>query len=395
MKIFNRRLLISIGFFITFILSIVIPSSNVHAADYPVVVAVSPADGEVRVPIDTDIVIQFDKQMDTNSVENNVEIIDQFENEIQGTFSWSATVHPNDTVTFTPTQSLEYSLSYEIDIDGGCQDAIYHYGLNGYWESESSYFATVGAPWDNSAPEVITVFPYNGQVGGDTHLISAIFTKPLDSVTATNLDVILSGPGISGYSVNCEYEPFPILMIEPDTPLALHSDYTVTLTTGLTDTEGHALAAQYAWSFNTGAGDTITPTVTQTVPANGAVDTHSWAEVKVYFSENMDPDSINISTVTVYDETAHVYKNIYIDNDDVESGNRSYVRIKPVFDDSIWTDGHTYTVVVSQTLTDPAGNPLGSDYVFTFTVIAYPDFAPDIWECYCEGIRHTDGSTLI
>ena len=110
----------------------------------------------------------------------------------------------------------------------------------------------------------------------------------------------------------------------------------------------------------------------QTVPANSAVDTHSWAEVKVYFSENIDPDSIAKSTVTVYNETTHVFKDIYIDKDDViENGNRGYITINPVFDDRIWTDGHTYTVVVSQTVTDLAGKQLGSGHVFTFAVISY------------------------
>lgn len=144
MKIFNGAGLTGIGFFVLIFAAIVVSCFNVHAADYPTLVAVTPADQEVRVPIDTTIVIQFDKEMDTDSVENSLEVVDQFENQIQGTFSWSTTVLTNDTVTFTPTQNLDYSLSYGIEIGG--EDAINHYPLNGYWEDVESYFATVGAP---------------------------------------------------------------------------------------------------------------------------------------------------------------------------------------------------------------------------------------------------------
>ena len=136
MRIFDRAGVTAIGFFVLLISSIVIPYFDAHAADYPTLVAITPADQEVRVPIDTTIVIQFDKEMDTNSVENNLEVVDQFENEIQGTFSWSTTVYTNDTVTFTPTQNLDYSLSYGIEIGG--EDAINHYPLNGYWEDVES-----------------------------------------------------------------------------------------------------------------------------------------------------------------------------------------------------------------------------------------------------------------
>ena len=363
-------------------------------AEYPTVVSVTPADKTVRVAVDTQIIVQFSKQMDRQSVEDNVELKDGFENEIPGTFSWSGTVYPDDTVTFTPAQDLAYSMSYLIDIGGGCQDAIHHHGLNGYWEWEERFFATVGAPGDDSAPEVMTVLPYDGQAGGDTHEIAALFSKPLDPATITPDNVILTGPGISGYRVEVFCSPYRISII-PDAPLAPGSDFTVTLTTGLTDTEGHALASAYEWSFNTGAGDTTSPNITQTVPADGAANTSPWAAIKVYFSESMNPDTINETTVTVYDETAAEYRTIHLDKMGVEwDGNRSTFAIRPLFGEE-WTVGHTFTVLVSQTVADWAGNPLGSDYTFNFTVVDHPHFAPEVWVDDCVGIREADGSTMV
>ena len=240
----------------------------------------------------------------------------------------------------------------------------------------------------------MTVLPYDGQVGGDTHEIAAIISKPLDPATITPDNVILTGPGISGYRVEVFCDSYGIRII-PDAPLAPGSDFTVTLTTGLTDTEGHALASAYEWSFNTGAGDTTSPNITQTMPADGAANTSPWAAIKVYFSENMNPDTINYSTVTVYDETAAEYKGIHIQKDWVdEDGNRSHIVIRPVFGEE-WTVGHTYRATISQTVTDLAGNPLGADYTFNFTVVDHPDYAPEVWVGNCRGVREADGSTMV
>jgi hypothetical protein len=363
------------------------------SAPYPTVVSVSPAHGAVLVPIGSSIVIQFSMQMYRPSVEYEVGLEDQYGNFIPGTFAWSSTVFPDDTVTFTPAQDLDYSQTYEIYIGADCYDAINYYPLNGYWEAEVTYFSTAGAPGDDSPPEVITVLPYDGQVGGDTHDISALFTKPLDPATLTTANVVLSGPGISSWDVGVDYDPY-VITITPDTALASNSVYTVTLTTGLTDTEGHHLASNYQWSFDTGEGDTTPPVITQTIPADGATDTAPWAAVQLYFSENMNASTISTSTVTVYDETASENSDIHLFAKDVELGNRSRISIWPVFG-SEWSEGHTYTVTVSGAVADVAGNTLGSDYTLTFTVVGYPEYAPELWVENWGGVRMADGDTMV
>lgn len=359
---------------------------------YPTVVSVTPADGAVRVPVDSSIVIQFSKQMDRPSVEASVDIGDVFENDIEGTFSWSSRVYPDDTVTFTPAQDLAYSQRYQILINGNCWDAINHFPLNGYREWEEHYFETVGAPGDDSAPEVMTVLPYDGQVGGYIG-IGAFFSKPLDPATFTPDNVVLTGPGISGYTVR-RHRMLYFITIIPDSPLIPESDYTVRLTTGLTDTEGHPLASAYEWSFNTGPGDTTPPRITQTVPADGAANAPPRDSISVYFSEDMNAAAINENTVTVYDETAAAYRALHL-RKNVENGNCSSIQIMPTFGEAWWSVGHTHTVRVSQLVTDLAGNPLGEDYTFTFTVVDYPDCAPGVSAGDNLGLREHDGSSHV
>src|SRR5438309_4496240 len=53
--------------------------------------------------------------------------------------------------------------------------------------------------------------------------------------------------------------------------LAPLTAYTATITTGARDLAGNALAANFVWTFTTGAtADTTAPTVVATVPANAA-----------------------------------------------------------------------------------------------------------------------------
>src|SRR5207247_10002431 len=57
----------------------------------------------------------------------------------------------------------------------------------------------------------------------------------------------------------------------PAVNLAPLTAYTATITTAARDLAGNALAADFVWSFTTGATpDTTRPTVSATIPANAA-----------------------------------------------------------------------------------------------------------------------------
>src|SRR5437899_7600643 len=57
----------------------------------------------------------------------------------------------------------------------------------------------------------------------------------------------------------------------PASALAPLTTYSARITTGARDLTGNALAADFGWTFTTGASlDTIAPTVSITVPADGA-----------------------------------------------------------------------------------------------------------------------------
>ena len=364
--------------------------------EYPSVVLINPSDKAVRVPVDTPIRIQFSTQMDRGSVEENVRIEDAFGNHILGDFSWRSTSYQDDTLTFTSSQNLAYSQCYGVMIDGGCQDIFGRRLSDGYRES---FFVTVRAPWDDSAPEVITVLPYDGGPFDEgIPCIAAIFSRPLDPETVTADNVVLTGPGMddpNDYSIEVRYDDYSCyIMIKPDRPFAAVGDFTVTLTPGITDTEGYPLASDYEWSFSR-VEDPNPPRVTKTIPSDGAANIAPWAPIWVFFSENMDPDTVSYETVTLFDETTEAFKNFSLDKEFLDDGDHSRVIIHPVFGEN-WTIGDAYTLHISDTLADWSGNPLGTDYDLNFTAVDYPDYAPEIyWIEDTLAIREPDGSTLI
>jgi len=86
----------------------------------------------------------------------------------------------------------------------------------------------------------------------------------------------------------------------PTSNLAAGTLYTATITTGVTDLAGNALASTYVWTFTTGsAADTIRPFITSTIPHDTATGIAVNANVSAVFSEAMNPLTITTTTFTL------------------------------------------------------------------------------------------------
>src|SRR5207253_2735902 len=94
---------------------------------------------------------------------------------------------------------------------------------------------------------------------------------------------------------------------EPVRDLDPNTAYTATITTGARDLAGNALATDFVWTFTTGAtADTTRPTVSATVPANGATGVAFSETIAATFSEAMDPLTITTPTFTLKQGTTPV-----------------------------------------------------------------------------------------
>src|SRR5207253_2227621 len=143
----------------------------------------------------------------------------------------------------------------------------------------------------------------------------------------------------------------------PAGTLAPNTTYTATMTTGAKDLAGNALAANFVWSFTTGATpDTTAPTVSFTVPANAATGVAISQKIAATFSEAMDPLTITPVTFTLKQGTTAV------------AGTVSYAGVTATFNPvSTLAPNTTYTALMTTGARDLAGNALATESGWTFT----------------------------
>ena len=86
----------------------------------------------------------------------------------------------------------------------------------------------------------------------------------MDSSTLTAATFTLMGPGVTPVLGTVTYSTIgDTATFTPSVPLTASILYTATITTGVTDLSGNALASNFVWTFTTGlTTDTTAPTVT-------------------------------------------------------------------------------------------------------------------------------------
>ncbi|MCK4614445.1 MAG: right-handed parallel beta-helix repeat-containing protein, partial [Thermoplasmata archaeon] len=112
----------------------------------PAVISTVPENGEKAVAVDTEIEIEFNHEMDKDSVENAI-----YPSPV---FGYSVSWHGN-TLTLTPDNDLESSTEYTIIIDKSAQDTE-------GWELEEDFTLTFTTEDEKIPPEVLYNWPGNG-----------------------------------------------------------------------------------------------------------------------------------------------------------------------------------------------------------------------------------------
>jgi hypothetical protein len=225
---------------------------------------------------------------------------------------------------------------------------------------------------------LLTRSPADGATGVPlTTAVTATFTEALDARTVTTSTFQLAGPaapaedgGASGSTVAVPGSVSfsgTTATYTPLAPLAASTLYTVTITAGLKDVAGNALAQGYQWAFTTGLPpDTTRPTVAATVPENGAAGVATNGTVSVTFSEPMNPATVNSASFTVKaNGTTPVV------------GTIAFAGTTAVFTPAAGLLPNTpYTAGVASDVRDVAGNSMATAHSWTFTTGAAADTQP-------------------
>lgn len=351
--------------FVTLLLAGVLLSGYTPAAlAAPQVVWSDPAAGAFNVDVSLGaIVAQFDDaEMDADSFAGRVSVDN------------GATVArielidspAGDYLRIVLDGNLKYSSSYTVRIDGRVQNnSGYPMGVDHVWS-----FITMAKPAsDATPPEVESTSPVSGAVDVQRSTdVVVVFNEVMSAATINTGTVTLhAGGGISG-TVSLD-ETGKIAIFRPGSSLAYDTLYTATVTTGVTDLAGNALASGHVWQFRTAKPDTLKPTVTHVTPLDGATGVNPSTVLTARFSEAMDPSSINGSTFYLGGVSGVV-------GYDAGAFTASFTPSSPL------AYAGNYTATVTAGARDLAGNVLDRARSWTFTTAR--DAAAPSQDQYCQ-----------
>ena len=316
----------------------------------PTVIAVSPVNNATNVATNTTVRVTFSEPMDPTTI--NTTTISLRNTSTSAVIAATVAYNPaTDVATLTPTGPLSNSTNYTLTVTTGVKDIA----GNAMTSPFTSSFTVVPPP-DTTKPTIISRSPADGAIDVATNtVVTVTFSEPMDTTTINAANIKLAdslGTAVAGavtYNAATNAATFT-----PTSALNNKAKYTLTVTTGVKDVAGNALAAQAVSTFTTIA-DTTKPTVVTNTPTD-SVAVPITTPVTVTFSERMDPATINGTTFTVTGGAG--------------TGAVSYdvatktARFTPTGGSLLPT--MTYTATVTTGAKDLAGNPLVGTFSFTF-----------------------------
>jgi methionine-rich copper-binding protein CopC len=325
----------------------------------PTVTAVSPLNNSINVPTNTTVQVTFSEPIDqltltatTVSLKNTVTSA-----VVAGSLSYDVGTNK---VTFTPSGPLSNGTSYTLTVLGGAS-GVKDLAGNPLAANFTSSFTTA-AVTDVTPPTIVSRTPTNGATGVAVNSnVTITFSEPMDATTINGTTISIkptAGGANLAATVTCN-SPCTVATLDPTADLSNNTNYTVTVTTGVKDAAGNALAAQSTSTFTTIA-DTTAPTIIATSPTNGATNVPVGTAVTVTFSEDMDPLTINATTFTLKTTVGSV----------AVAGVVSYnaaTRVATFTPSANLAANTNYTATVTTGAKDTAGNALAVNASFSFT----------------------------
>ncbi len=330
----------------------------------PTVTGTINSNGATNVAINTKVGATFSKAMDPATITPTTFTLKQGATVVPGTVTYTGL-----SAIFTPTSNLAASTPYTATLTTGTRDAAGNALASDYVWS----WTTAASP-DIAAPTVTGTIHANGASSVPINTaVGATFSEAMDPLTINNLNFTLTTdggavvPGITSYTgVSAVFRPL--------NNLASSTHYNVTVkggVGGVKDVTGNPMVADFMIGWTTAAApDTTPPTVTGTINANGALNVPINTKVSISFSEGIDP-----LTVT---NLNFLLKETLSGNP--VAGTTSYSGVTAIFIPlNNLSNSMQYSVTIkgaTNGFKDLAGNPMVSDYVWSWTTAAVADTTP-------------------
>jgi hypothetical protein len=329
---------------------------------HPSVTAFRPGQGSTNVDPNTPLTFFINVPIDPTTVSGAIHVA------LNGAIvSGSVTVDTtNQIVTFTPTSPLKGGSSVQVWFSDTATD-VFGNTLYNYYTS-----FTVAPDLTTTPPAVASAYPNccNSQVPVNT-VVDINFNKAIDFSTVNSGNFF-----VADCSGDCGWNtPVPIpanltqagpnvLRLTPQSPLTVGDQYEVILGAGILDTNGLAFAGSTGWDFTVSAqADQLQPSVAAFAPGQGATGIGDNGIVRATFNKNIDPLTINPSTLILSSGGVSIPYTFSYDN-------ISRVTITP---EAALPDSAPITVSVTNGVTDGVGNPVTAATA-TFQTAAGPNF---------------------
>ncbi len=334
----------------------------------PTVLSTVPANGATNVAVLTPITVTFSEPMNPATINTSTIVLKVTSTSavVSGSVSYDG---PSNTATFTPTAgTLAFGIGYTLGLSGAADVAG-----NAMAAPFSAAFTTIAAP-DTTPPTVTATSPLNGATGVALGVAPTVtFSEPMNASTISGstigLRVTSSGvaiPGSVSYNAGTNTATFT-----PSSQLAFSTSYTLSVTTGVQDAAGNAMASPFSASFTTVPNpDTTRPTVISFVRLGSTGPLlENRSIVSVTFSEAMNPSTINASTVLLYPNVLNAPAVAGTVTYNSSTNTATFAASSPL--QYVASGGPTYVLVVTTGVADLAGNTLASEFDATMSRVSY------------------------
>ena len=346
------------------------PAAVAAVVVVPAVTSTSPANGATGVSTNGKIIAAFSIAMDPATIiAANVTVTSApGATAVPGTVTYSTA---SSIVTFTPTAvgGLASVTTFTATITAAAKStAGVALAADYVWSFRTGSTPDTTPP---SVPSTSTAPASASATVSNNQKITVSFTEAMDPATINGTTFTLSSsPGAVPVAGTVTYTSVGNTAIfTPAANLTGAVTYTATVTNGVKDLAGNAMAANFVFSFKTGlTTDTTAPTITTLNPVNQASAVCNNKTINATFSESMDPATLNTTTFSLKSTTAGASVVGTVSYD----AATNIASFKPNAN-LISTPATGYTATIkggASGVKDLAGNALAADSVSTFTTSA-------------------------
>ncbi len=234
----------------------------------PTVSSSDPSNGATNVAINKTIAISFSETMNATTISGTTIVLKQGSTAVSGAVAYSGT-----TATFTPGSNFAANTVYTCTISTSVKDLAGNAMANNY-----VFSFTTGSVTDKTPPTVTSIDPTSGATAVALNkAVTTNFSEAIDplTITSTTFTVKQGSTSVAGVVSSTSQSA----IFTPSSNYSANTTYTATVTTGIKDVAGNALASNYSWTFTTSASAAVS-FATDIIPILNTCEschTHGWA----------------------------------------------------------------------------------------------------------------------